>query len=242
MEKLTDAPKGPYSDEGICVCPQPSFRSFSADSNIEATLDSIVGLLVLPAPIFPDLMSHESLVSLSPFREDIDKIHREVQFCLWAMNISLSVYMKLLNLVDISVRREISDNVSRYLAEWKEGRSDKLSDSLDALIISEFTKHSVTEIPDMERLQREQECRVLGSTVACYIKDIAIKFDSMRQGDMDATIEIIFPSSKNFIGRCFFPRLAAVAGTLLELINGSFEMSNIPSESSQLSTNSTVNS
>ncbi len=231
--------RDPYSEEGISTYPSNMFEHFESDSNVDATLDTFAGLLVLPSSLLPKFMSQESM---SPFRGAIEELHKEVQFCMWAMNISLSVYMKLLTLVDISIRREISDTISQYLAEWKGEQDTVLFDSLDELIISEFTKHSVTEIPDMELLQRSQESQVLSSTVACYIKDIALNLDSMRQSNLEETIEIIFPSSKNFIGRCFFPRLATVSAKLLELINQSLDLSaksGVLRDCSQLSSNST---
>jgi hypothetical protein len=176
------------------------------------SIDGIIGLLVLP------------LSPQTTFSKDEIELHKEVQFCLWAMNISLSVYLKLLSMVDIKIRKDISDVVSKFLAEWK-GAEGLLSDALDVLIISEFTKRNLTDIPDMENLQRNQNCQMLSSTVACYIKDIAIQLDAMHHGDLDSAIGITFPPSGHFIGRCFFPRLAAVASRLLELTKSDSDLS-----------------
>ena len=219
--ELTDPPRGPYSDDGV----RTPFNHFNVSSKpdpkvdaVEATLESIVGLLVLPLPLIPECMLLGSFV---PCRAEIEELHAEVQYCLWSMHISLSVYMKLLYLVDISVRQEVSDVIGRFLADWGGGRGQALSDALDVLIISEFLKHSIVDIPDMESLQRNKYCASISSTVATYIKDIAIKLDAMRQGDVESTIDFLFPISKNFIGRCFFLRLAAVSSKLLELIKSS---------------------
>lgn len=234
--ELSDAPNGPYSDESIGTCSIIShpFGHEYNDSSMDEILEHIVGVLVSPLPVLPDFVS---LGFFGPFRAELKELHCEVQFCLWAMNTSLSVYMKLLSLVDISTRMEISNKVSQFLANWKGGKTAALSDTLDAFIISEFVKHSVTEIPDMERLQRDKDCHVLSSTVACYVKDIALNLNSVSQNDLESTIEIIFPPSKNFIGRCFFPRLAVVSSRLLELINSRLSL-----ELSDDSTKSTVSS
>lgn len=208
------APRGPYPDEGID--PYSQFKSFRLPSgSVEAELDSLVGLLVLPG--MPD--------SFSPL-DGIKELHTEVQFCLWSMHISLSVYMKLLSLVDISVRQEVSDAIGRFLSGWRGGRGPLLSDALDALIIAEYRKHSITDIPDMAKLQRIKECQSINSTVANYIKEIAVNLDSMRQNDLESTIDVLFPLTKNFIGRCFFPRLAVVASKLLDLIKPDLDSEN----------------
>ena len=178
--ELIDAPRGPCSDESVgsivtgFLSSQPSIN----DSNVEAILDSIVGGLVLPQPL-----DHKSIAHgfFAPFQDEIDKLHEEVRFCIWSMNIALSVYMQLLNFVDISVRMEISNLVSQRLSEWKGEINTTLSDRMNELIKSEFEKHSLTNIPDMEYLQRDKNSHILCSTVASYIKDIAIRlYASMR--------------------------------------------------------------
>jgi hypothetical protein len=177
-----------------------------------------------------------SLGFFEPHRAEIEQLHAEVRFCLWAMNVSLSVYMKMLYLVDIRIRQEVSDTVGNFLADWKSGRSHELSDALDVLIISEFTKHSIREIPDMEKLQRNRECASISSTIVTYIRDIAVNLDNMRHGDLDSTIEILFPTTERFIGRCFFPRLACVASRLLDLIRAPCQLHSSESLSSAHST------
>ena len=216
--ELTDAPKGPYSDESTVVS-MAQLKNFNSPvtnlNNLEAILDSLATLLVIPLQRIPKSWP---LGTFDSCRAEIEQLHKEVNYCLWSMHISLSVYMKLLCLVDISVRQEISDAIGRFLADWRDERGPALSDALDALIISEFTRHSVVDIPDMKRLQRSKDCESISSTVAAYIKDIAMKLLTMREGDLESTIEILFPSSMNFIGRCFFIRLATVASKLLDLI------------------------
>ncbi len=188
---------------------------------LESMLDDAVELLVCPLPLIPSCIP---LGFLSRYRQEMDKLHEEVHFCLWAMHVSLSVYMKLINVVDISVRQRISDVVGQFLAEWKGGKGHALSDALDALIISLFREHSLVDIPDMARLQRNKnsikDCAPIRSTVAAYIKDLAMKLSGGSTGSAD-TIEILFPSSDKFIGRCFFPRLAAVSYKLLDIIRSS---------------------
>lgn len=208
-------PKGPIPDRKIYPDPSASFPPVGSGSITHSRLESIVGVLTLPFPLLPKEIS---IGYFEPYRTEIAELHKEVRFCLWAMNVSLAVYMKLLCLVDINIRQEISDVVGNFLAGWKEGRTHALSDSLDVLIISEFTKRSITPIPDMALLQREKHCDSISSTVAAYIRDIAINLDNMRQNDLDGTIQSLFPFTEKFIGRCFFPRLAVVASRLLDLI------------------------
>ena len=219
-------------DMGLGTIP----TSIPPDSNMDAVLDQIVGMLVLPWPTaFKQIHS-------SPFISHVKEIlelHSEVHFCMWAMNLSLSVYMKLLNFVDIKIRKEISNIVSRFLSEWKGARDTQLADALDELIISEFRKHAIADIPDMERLQQDKDYQMLSSTVASYVKDIAMNLDSARQNDVDSTIDMIFPPSKDFIGRCFFPRLASVSSKLLDLIRGSLQQLD-DSEASNDSTKSSL--
>ena len=237
--ELNDAPRGPCCDDGAQRVDKDvsSFQTSINDSSMEAILDSIVGGLVLPQPL-----DHKSLSCglFFPFQESVDKLHKEVQFCIWSMNIALSVYMQLLNLVDISVRMEISNVISQYLSEWRGDRDPSLFDSLDKLIKSEFMKHALTDIPDMDHLKRNKNSHILCSTVACYIKDIAINLDAVNQCDIESTIDVIFPPSKNFIGRCFFPRLASVSSELLELIKSSVYSECELSSDSMNSTNSTL--
>lgn len=211
-------PNGPQSTEFMVPDPPMSFPPPGSGSDTYSKLENIAGLLVLPFPFIPEQIS---LDVFEPFREEIYEMHKEVRFCLWAMNVSLSVYMKLLYLVDISVRQEVSDVVGKFLSEWTKGRCQELSDALDALIIAEFTKRSITPIPDMARLQREKHCESISSTVASYIRDIAVNLDNMRHGDLDNTIELLFPHTKKFIGRCFFPRLAAISYRLLDMLKRS---------------------
>jgi hypothetical protein len=208
------------------------------DSCVDSMLDGFVGMLVIPWSLALKQVSTGPLAPLIASKTEIFELHQEVQFCLWAMNVSLSVYMKLLNLVDIKVRKEISNVVSRFLSEWKGVRDSNLSDALDQLIILEFNKYAITDIPDMERLQRDKDCQVLSSTIACYIKDIAVKLDTIRENDVGSTIEIIFPPTKDFIGRCFFSRLASVSARLLDLITCSLVLEN-SGDSSSRSTDTT---
>lgn len=186
------------------------------DSTLENDLERVVNILVLPMHFIPDV------VFLGPFtvhRAEIETLHKEVQYCIWSIDVTVSVYMKLLNLVDIKIRNEISDNVSHFLAEWKGGKGQALYDALDSVVIAQFCKHSVTKLPDMKRLQcGSGNQHVFNSTVANYIRDIALRMHSMRQMDIDATIDNVFPLTKSFVGRRFFPRLAAVAFRLLELV------------------------
>lgn len=214
-------------------------RQNPSNLHMDASLDRIIGILVLSWPAaFKQIHS-------SPFASHVNELlelHSEVHFCLWAMNLSLSVYIKLLNLVDIQVRKEISGDISRFLSEWKGARDTQLSDKLDELIISKFRQHALTQIPDMERLQQDKDCHMLSSTVETYIKDIAVKLDSRFNDDVESTIEMIFPSSKDFIGRHFFPRLASVSARLLELIKCKFQqsedtVSGNDSKDSEMSTN-----
>jgi hypothetical protein len=180
-----------------------------------AQLESIAGILVLPFPFIPKEIF---LGAFEPYRDEMQELHGEVMYCLWAMNVSLAVYMKMLYLVDITVRQHVSDAVGQFLAKWEDGRCHALSDALDVLIISEFTKHAITPIPDLARLQREKHCDSISSTVASYIRDIAVNLHNMREADLDGTIEFLFPHTKKFIGRCFFPRLAKVSCRLLDML------------------------
>lgn len=196
-------------DTEICLSPLAPIHS------VDAILDKIVEILVLPH------QSASRQISLSPFsrfQKEMTDLHMEVQFCLWAMNVSLSVYMRLLSLVDIRIRQEISGVVSKFLSEWKGSRDQQLSKALDDLIVNEFKNHNILEIPDTELIQQDKGCQLLCSTVESYIKDIAIKLDSSNGNDLDSTIDIVFPPSKNFIGRFFFPRLALVSYKIMELI------------------------
>jgi hypothetical protein len=188
-------------------------------------LENISGMLVLPFPYIPKEIS---LGSFERHRDEIQEMHQEVRFCLWAMSVSLAVYMKLLYLVDISVRHEISDTVGKFLSEWTDGRGHRLSDALDTLIVSEFTKRSITPIPDMARLQREKHCESISSTVASYIRDIAVNLDNMRQGDVDSTFQSLFPHTVKFIGRCFFPRFSRVSLRLLDMLKQHYSSISTP--------------
>ena len=206
------APRGPCPDEGINAYVKITGMAGENGGTVETVLDSLVGLLVQNGA--PNCTS------------ELTELHTEVQFCLWSMHISLAVYMKLLSLVDISVRQEVSDTIGQFLAGWRTGRGPALSDALDALIIKKFRKHSITDIPDMAKLQRIKECHSISSTVANYIKDIAVRLDSIRQSDLESTIDVLFPLTKLFIGRCFFPRLAAVASKLLDQIKPDLDSEN----------------
>ena len=208
-------PRGPLAETFFCQEPPLSFPPIGSSSSIYSRLESISGVLVLQFPILP-MEIH--LGYFEPYRKEITEMHSEVRYCLWAMNVSLSVYMELLCLVDIDVRQDISDTVGNFLAGWKGGRTHALTDSLDELIISQFNLHSITRVPDMVRLQKEKHCNSISSTVAAYIRDLAINIDNMSQGDLDGAIQFLFPFSEKFIGRCFFPRLAMVASRLLDII------------------------
>ena len=208
-------PRGPLAETFFCQEPPLSFPPIGSGSSIYSRLESISGVLVLQFPILP-MEIH--LGYFEPYRKEITEMHSEVRYCLWAMNVSLSVYMELLCLVDIDVRQDISDTVGNFLAGWKGGRTHALTDSLDELIISQFNLHSITRVPDMVRLQKEKHCNSISSTVAAYIRDLAINIDNMSQGDLDGAIQFLFPFSEKFIGRCFFPRLAMVASRLLDII------------------------
>lgn len=210
---LTDAPRGPYPDE--CTSFLPLFVS-KFGSRAEVILDRLVELLVLP--LHPSLRCEGSFF---PYGREIEELHAEVQFCLWSMYMALAVYLELLNSMDISVRQGVSDVVGQFLANWKGGRSPALADALDELIIAQYRENRIADIPDMARLQRIKDCAPISSTVAAYIKDLTMKLD--RSGSVSSestidTIENLFPTSQNFIGRCFFPRLAAVSYKLLEFI------------------------
>ena len=185
------------------------------DHSMESVLDSMVEILVLPQQ---SAIRHVSSGPFASFQKEIFELHTEVQYCLWAMNVSLSVYMNLLNLVDIKIRQEISGTISKFLSEWKGLRDHRLSDALDQLIVNEFRNHNILEIPDTERIQQDKGCQLLSSTVVSYIKDIATKLDSSSGNDLNSTLDIVFPPSKNFLGRFFFPRLASVSYKILELI------------------------
>lgn len=213
-------PSGPQSVEFMIPDPPMSFPPPGGGSDMHSKLENMAGLLVLP---FPYLPKEISLDTFEAYREEIFEMHKEVRYCLWAMNVSLSVYMKLLRLVDISVRQEVSDIIGKFLSDWNKGQCQELTDALDVLIISEFTKRSITPIPDMEHLQRDRHCDSISSTVASYIRDIAVNLDNMRQGDLDNTIQLLFPHNKKFIGRCFFPRLASVSYRLLDMLKRSSE-------------------
>lgn len=212
---LMSAPRGPQSVEFMLSDPPMSFPPPGSGSDMHSRLESIAGLLVLPFPYIPKEIS---LDVFEAHREEILEMHQEVRYCLWAMNVSLLVYMKLLYLVDISVRQEISDTIGKFLSEWTKGRCQELTDALDVLIISEFTKRSITPIPDMEPLQRDGHCNCISSTVASYIRDIAVKLDNMRQNDLEHAIQLLFPHTEKFIGRCFFRRLASISIRLLEML------------------------
>ena len=211
----TYAPRGPYSCDNFTPTPEVSFPPMGGDHEIQPKLDDLIEFLVKPTP---------SVIPLGEFEEhraELGILNKEVRYCLWAMNISMGVYMKLLYLVDIDVRQDISDVVSGFLASWETEEGPALSDAMDVLIISEFTKHSIPMIPDMARLERNAHCVSIQSTVANYIKDLALKIDNMRHFDIDIIIALLFPLSEKFIGRCFFPRLAVVSTRLLELIKES---------------------
>lgn len=185
------------------------------DRIMDDILDRFVGILVLP---HQSAIRQISLKTFASFQKEFLDLHTEVQFCLWAMNVSLTVYMGLLNLVDIDVRQEISKVVSKFLSEWKGPRNGQLTHALDELIVNEFRNYNILEIPDTELIQQDKGSQLLSSTVESYIKDIAIKLSYSCENDLDSTIDIVFPPSKNFIGRYFFPRLASVSYKLLELI------------------------
>lgn len=208
-------PHGPISDSFLSPDSPLSFPPIGSGSSVYSKLESITGVLILPFPILP---AEISLGYFEPYRKEITEMHSEVRYCLWAMNVSLSAYMELLCLVDIDVRQDISDAIGNFLAGWKGGRTHALSDSLDELIITQFTNHSITRIPDMAKLQKEKHCDSISSTVAAYIRDLAVNIDNMSQGDLDGAIQFLFPFSEKFIGRCFFPRLAVVASKLLDII------------------------
>jgi hypothetical protein len=189
------------------------------DHSLDSLMDKMIAILVLPRS------SAIRQISSSPFassQKDLFDLHAEVEYCRWSMNVSLSVYMKMLYLVDIGIRQEISGNVSKFLAEWNGTRDHQLSAALDELIIFEFKRHEILEIPDTELIQADKGCQLLNSTIESYIKDIAIKLDSSSGSDLDTTIDVVFPPSNNFIGRYFFPRLATVSYKLLELIKRNY--------------------
>jgi hypothetical protein len=183
----------------------------------EGDIEKIVGILTLPLHILPKAVS---LDEFSSHRGKIEELHQEVHYCIWSMNLALTVYMRLLTLVEIDVRRCVSDTVSQFLADWRGGKSLALVDALDTLVISEFTKRNITPVPDMAQVQKDcnKNWALISSTVASYIKDIAIRLNNARHCDLDSAIDIIFPASKNFIGRCFFNRLAVVSSELLNLV------------------------
>ena len=195
-------PRGPLAETFFCQEPPLSFPPIGSSSSIYSRLESISGVLVLQFPILP-MEIH--LGYFEPYRNEFTEMHSEGRYCLWAMIVSLSVYMELLCLVDIDVRQDISDTVGNFLAGWKGGRTHALTDSLDELIISQFNLHSITRVPDMVRLQKEKHCNSISSTVAAYIRDLAINIDNMSQGDLDGAIQFLFPFSEKFIGRCFSP-------------------------------------
>lgn len=206
--ELMRAPQGP---EAGTSSPHYVLKAVKRD---EIFLERLIELLVLPL--------HTSLQSVDgvffPHGREVEELHTEVQFCLWSMHIALSVYMKLLSSVDISVRQGVSDTISLFLANWTDGRGPALSNELDELIISQFREHQITDIPDMARLQKVKECASISSTVAAYIKDLTMSLVGTAGESTESTIEVLFPPSKNFIGRCFFPRLAVVSCKILELV------------------------
>ena len=206
MELL--APRGPYSDEGV-----DTLALFGSKIGIhaETALDRLVEMLVLP--LHPSLRYDGAFF---PYGRDIEELHIEVQFCLWSMFMSLAVYLELLNLAEIGIRQKISDVVGQFLASWRDGKGPALSDALDELIISQYKKNGIKDIPDMARLQRIKDCAPISSTVATYIKDLTMKLD--KTGSVESTIELLFPVSRNFIGRCFFDRLAVVSSKLLQVL------------------------
>ena len=215
--ELMDAPGGPSSDEGVNT--SPLFGSTTGRT--EKILDRLVELLVLP--LHPSLKSEGSFF---PHGKEIEALHVEVQFCLWSMFMALAVYLELLNFTEINTRQRVSDVVSQFLADWRSGRTPALTDALDELIISQFRANGITDIPDMARLQRIKDCAPISSTVANYIKDLTMKLDR-SSGSVESTassIESLFPVSRNFIGRCFFPRLAAVSIKLLDLLRRDREL------------------
>jgi hypothetical protein len=200
---LMDAPRGPCPDESS----PPLIRGYA-----EVLLDRLIDLLVIPLP--PNLKCEGSFF---PYGRAFEELYTEVQFCLWSMHMALSVHMELISSVDISVRLKISDTVAQFLADWRGGRGHALSDALDELIIRQFRDNDIVEIPDMARLQRIKDCAPISSTVASYIKDLTMRLDK-SEASAESTIEMLFPVSDKFIGRCFFPRLAAVSYKLLELV------------------------
>lgn len=226
MEPMA-APRGPCPDESPST---PLFGS-KFGGRAEVILDRLIELLVLP--LHPSLKINGSFF---PYGREIEEMYTEVQFCLWSMFMALAVYLELLNSVDISVRHKVSDVVGQFLADWRDGRGPALADALDELIIRLFRENRIADIPDMARLQRIKDCAPISSTVAAYIKDLTMKLDkstdltdstinTINTINTIKTIESLFPVSQNFIGRCFFPRLAAVSRKLLELIRRDPEIS-----------------
>jgi hypothetical protein len=215
--EFMEAPHGPSQDFHSYEDIAPFSFPPAGVGGVEEGIEKVVGVLILPIHYLPKAVS---LDQFAPQRSKIEKLHQEVHYCIWSMSIALLVYVRLLNLVDMDIRRDVSDKVSQFLADWKGGKSHALIDALDALVISEFTKRGITPVPDMVRLQKDHQTNwaLLSSTVASYLKDIAVRLSNARHCDIDSAIDIIFPSSKNFIGRCFFHRLAVVASELLDLV------------------------
>ena len=209
------APRGPYSDDNFLQTPKVSVPPAGGGSDMQSKLEILLKFLVKQMPEFTPLGEFEAR------RAELQELNKEVRYCLWAMNVSIGVYMKLLHLVDIEVRHLISDAIGYFLADWKGEKGAALSDAMDVLIISEFTKYSIPNIPDMALLERNEHCDSIQSTVENYIEGIALKLDNMRHMHIDTVIEVLFPSSDKFIGRCFFPRLAVVSCKLLEIIKDS---------------------
>jgi hypothetical protein len=148
--------------------------------------DIVVDKLMIPLTPF-----HPPLYGLNNVWGVITELHNEVQFCLWSINVSLSVYLQLLNVVDLDTRRGVSDKICSFLADSGD------TDALSALISSECAKYNI--VPNMAM----QNHKALIPTIASYLK--ALSSDGLDPLEY-------------YIGRPFFPRLEVVSRKILELL------------------------
>lgn len=186
--------------------------------NMCSYCDEIIALLVQSRHNTVEQLRNKTPVS---FHEDIIRLYTEVQYCLWAINVSLSVYMHLLNTVDMRTRQMMSESVSRFLSEWKSGQCEELHITLNDFIQREFRTYDIPTLPTTDHLYKENNTKLLESTVENYIGDITNRLCSVDENDMDTAINIVFPPSKNFIGRYFFPRLGIISQSLINIFKQS---------------------
>ena len=173
--------------------------------------DTPIGLAALLISSTPPAL-HDP--RFKPHLATLSALQREVWFCHWGMVVSLCVYQQLISHVDIGTRESITQALGCSLAGL-DGIDETL---MRHFIEAQFKGHGLSFKADIEQIRRELACTALHSTVVCYIRDIALRMHYARQFGADATMDVLFPPDRVFVGRNFFLRFAAVSSSLLDIL------------------------